>query len=82
MRLEGWECVGCGVMRTLTAPTSDWRYEVPPDTSATCLLLTVGRSLVKGKWYGEHNQYFMAWAPMPKGNKEIERRLREERRGK
>ena len=52
-------------MRTLTAPVSEWRYEIPPDPGATCLLLTVGGSLVKGKWYGEYNQYLMAWAPMP-----------------
>ena len=69
-------------MRTLTAPTSEWRYEVPPDPSATCLLLTVGGCLVKGKWYGEYNQYFIAWAPMPKGDKEIEKRLKDERRRK
>ena len=67
-------------MRVISAPSSDWRYEEPEDKGATMLLLTVGGCLVKGKWYGDYNQYFMAWAPMPKGDKDVERRLRQERR--
>jgi len=67
-------------MRVVSAPKSDWRYEEPQDKGATCLLLTISGSLCKGKWYGKYNQYFIAWAPMPDGDREIEKRLREERR--
>lgn len=67
-------------MRVLTAPSSFWTYDAPRDRGATYLLLTISSVLVKGKWYGDHNQHLIAWAPMPKGDKVIEKKLRDERR--
>ncbi len=52
-----------------------WRYEVPASTDAKVLLLTVGRVAVVGNWYGAYGQSFIAWAPMPRRDKEQEARL-------
>ncbi len=52
-----------------------WRYEVPAKTDAKVFLLTVGRIAVVGNWYGAYNESFIAWAPMPRRDKEQEARL-------
>jgi len=70
------------MMRVLTAPSSFWTYDAPRDRGATYLLLTISSVLVKGRWYGEHNEYFIAWAPMPSIDHDIERKLREERKNR
>lgn len=53
----------------IAAPPTAWRYEVPPNRGAKVQLLTVGGISVTGQWYGEHGQYFMAWAPLLKRDK-------------
>jgi hypothetical protein len=50
----------------------EWRYEVAPNRGAKVQLLTVGRIAVHGNWYGAYGEAFIAWAPMPKRNKELE----------
>lgn len=52
-----------------------WRYEVPPSTDAKVFLLTVGRVAVVGQWYGALGEAFVAWAPMPRRDKEQEAQL-------
>lgn len=60
----------------VTAPAGGvyWRYEVP-DTTATVLLLTIGRVAMKGPWSGEMGQYYIAWSPLPKRDKALEDQL-------
>lgn len=52
----------------VAAPPGDiyWRHERCPHGGAKVLLLTVGNVCVVGQWYGELNQFFVAWSPMPK----------------
>jgi len=52
----------------LAAPPGEvyWRHEKCPHRGTQVLLKTIGGVLVKGHWYGELNQYFTAWCPMPK----------------
>lgn len=52
-----------------------WRYEVPASTDSKVLLLTAGRVAVTGNWYGPYGRHFIAWAPLPKRDKEQEARL-------
>ena len=52
-----------------------WRYEVPKQTDAKVLLLTVGRVAVVGNWYGPIGKAFIAWAPLPKRDKQKEAQL-------
>jgi hypothetical protein len=52
-----------------------WRYEVPENRSAKMLLLTIGGICVLGQWQGRLGEQFMAWSPMPKRNRDAERRL-------
>lgn len=61
----------------ITAPAGEvyWRYEVPTSTDAKVFLLTVGRVAVVGNWQGAYGQSFIAWAPLPKRDKEQEARL-------
>jgi hypothetical protein len=61
----------------ITAPQGDigWRYEVAPSADAKVLLLTVGRVAVVGNWYGPLGKAFVAWAPLPRRDKEQEARL-------
>lgn len=59
----------------LTAPASSWRYEEPLRTDAKVLLLTVGRVAVVGNWCGELGQFFVAWSPLPKRDKQREQEL-------
>lgn len=51
-----------------------WRYTVP-ETTAPLLLLTRGRILTKGCWLGALGEFFVAWAPVPKRDKDLEERL-------
>lgn len=61
----------------ITADAGDiyWRYERPHSTDAKVFLLTVGRVAVVGQWYGALGEAFIAWAPMPRRDKEQEARL-------
>lgn len=61
----------------IAAPAGEvyWRYEVPKSTDAKVLLLTIGRVAVTGNWYGPYGQNFIAWAPLPRRDKEQEARL-------
>lgn len=52
----------------------DWRYE-PVPTRAPCLLLNLGGCLMKGPPIGKWGEEYIAWAHMPKRNKDIERKL-------
>jgi hypothetical protein len=55
--------------------TGDMEYFYPdygdpePEPGAKVLLLTRGHVCVTGVW----NEYFLAWAPLPKRNKEKEK---------
>lgn len=53
----------------------NWRYEIAPNSDAKVYLLTIGRIATTGSWHGAYGQFFIAWAPMPKRNKELEDRL-------
>ncbi len=53
-------------MKDYVAGQAYWRYEVPPERGAKCLLLTVGGVCIVGRWYGELGENFVAWSPMPK----------------
>lgn len=61
----------------IAAPAGEvyWRYEIPGRTDAKVLLLTKGGIAVTGNWYGGLGESFMAWAPLPKRDKEQEARL-------
>lgn len=50
----------------------EWMYSLPPK-GVVIHLLTEGGASVKGVWRGERG--YIAWHPMLKRNKEIERRL-------
>lgn len=63
-------------MRKVTGYSIDWVYSEPEEKGATMLLLTVGGCLVKGVWYGELGEYLVAWAPMPKRDKETEFKIK------
>lgn len=52
-----------------------WRYEVAPRTDAKVQLLTIGFVAVYGSWRGAYGDLFVAWAPVPKRNKELEAEL-------
>jgi hypothetical protein len=55
----------------LSAPPGElyWRYSLPIDKSAKMLLRTVGDVAVIGTWYGNLNEYFVAWCPLPRNSK-------------
>lgn len=66
-------------MKDYLAGVSDYHYpglgdDLPPG-GAKVLLLTRGGICVTGPW--THDGRYIAWAPMPKRNKEKERKLRE-----
>lgn len=52
-----------------------WIYEEPRSRGATVLLLTIGRTTVRGTWTGALGEYYIAWAPNPIRNQEIEDQL-------
>lgn len=65
----------------IAAPAGEvfWRYEIAPDRGAKVLLLTVGGICVTGRWHGALGENFLAWSPMPKRNRDTERRLIKEK---
>ena len=60
-----------------TAPPGDvhWRYAVPRNGDSKMLLLNLGGVAVIGNWYGELGEHFLAWCPLPKRDKQLERSL-------
>lgn len=52
-----------------------WIYEEPASRGSTVLLLTVGRITVRGTWTGALGEYYIAWAPTPIRNQDIEDQL-------
>ena len=52
-----------------------WRYEVPTNKGGTMQLLTIGRVATKGPWTGALGENYIAWAPMPRRDKDTEGRL-------
>lgn len=52
-----------------------WRYLEPAPRGTTILLLTTGNSLCKGQWDGRPWQYYKAWSPLLKRDKELEKEL-------
>jgi hypothetical protein len=59
-----------------------WNYEKPQHGGAKCLLLTIGCIAIVGNWSGEVGESYLAWAPLPKRNKEREAQIREEMRAR
>ena len=53
----------------------DWNYEIPVHPGAKMQLLTIGNIAVHGTWKGRLGQYYKAWAPMPRRNKQLEKQL-------
>jgi hypothetical protein len=51
-----------------------WRYEVAPH-GKTVMLLTTGGVSTKGKWEGDYGVHYKAWYPLPKRDKELEKKL-------
>lgn len=53
-----------------------WRYEKPAHgTGPKTQLLTIGGIAVTGQWRGEVGEYFLAWAPLLRRDKDKERQL-------
>ncbi|HIH2748260.1 TPA: hypothetical protein ACYLN4_004026 [Burkholderia lata] len=59
----------------VSAPVSEWVYAKPEHGGKKCLLLTIGGIAITGVWHGEVGQYYLAWAALPKRDKQLERRL-------
>jgi hypothetical protein len=59
-----------------------WNYEKPSHGGAKSLLLTIGGIAIVGIWSGEVGDSYLAWAPLPKRDKEQERRILEQMRPK
>lgn len=60
----------------LTAPVSEWNYDMSSlPTGVKCLLLNPGKVACLGSVTNSTRGLFLAWAPMPKRDKEKERRL-------
>jgi len=61
----------------VAAPAGEvsWRYEPVPNKGAKCLLLNPGMCLIVGPPQGDFMKEYIAWAPMPKRDKEAEKRL-------
>lgn len=65
----------------ITAPVSAWNYDMGAlPFGAKCFLLNEGGVAVVGSVTANTRKDFMAWAPMPKRDKELEKRLREQKR--
>lgn len=64
-------------MNHLTAPAGDirWTYAVPPNSDSTMFLLTIGRIAMRGRWQGALGEFFIAYCPMPKRDKQLEEEL-------
>jgi hypothetical protein len=57
-----------------TAPVSEWNYDMgAAPAGAKMLLLTKNGIAVLGHVSGETRKGYMAWAALPRRNKEIER---------
>jgi hypothetical protein len=53
-----------------------WKYEKPAHGGGPkTLLLTIGGILITGNWQGELGEHYLAWAPMPKRDKQKEREV-------
>lgn len=52
-----------------------WNYTVPSNPSRKMQLLTIGDIAVYGPWRGRIGEFYKAWAPMPKRDKQREREL-------
>jgi hypothetical protein len=59
----------------ITEAGNEWIYAIPPRTDAKVQLLTTGAVQTSGNWYGAYGEFFVAYAPIPKRNKERERQL-------
>jgi hypothetical protein len=49
-----------------------WHYNVPTDRNSKMTLLTRGGLQVTGNWIGDWGDFFLAWAPLLKRDKERE----------
>lgn len=60
----------------ITAPVSVWNYDMAALPSGTkCMLLNPGGVACLGSVTQSTRDHFLAWAPMPKRDKEKERKL-------
>lgn len=59
-----------------------WNYAKPEHGGAKSLLLTIGGIAIVGIWSGEVGESYLAWAPLPKRDKNLERQILEELRVK
>lgn len=55
-------------------PPTDWTY-TKPKKGGKMQLLTIGGISVTGDWRGEVGEYFLAWAPLLRRNKKLEREI-------
>ena len=58
-------------LSVLTTSGVKWNYSIPRNTDSKVHLLTIGMVVTSGSWYGKYGQYFLAWAPLPKVDKQI-----------
>lgn len=67
----------------IDGPAEGWRYEKPKHGAGMkTQLLTIGGISITGNWRGELGEAYLAWAPLLKRDKLIERQILESRRGK
>jgi hypothetical protein len=67
----------------IAAEPCGWRYEKPAHGGgAKTQLLTIGGMSVVGQWRGELGEHYLAWAPLLKRNKALERELLERAKGR
>lgn len=57
----------------ITTSGVPWNYSIPPNTAKKVLLLTTGKIAITGIW-GD-GLGVIAWTPLPKRNKQLEREL-------
>lgn len=62
------------VVQSCVGAVTAWRYE-KPQHNGKMNLLTIGGVAVHGSWYGEVGEYFLAWAPLLKRDKQKEREI-------
>jgi hypothetical protein len=61
----------------ITAPVSEYDYDMSAlPTGVKCILLNQGGVAVMGSVTNATRDHFIAWAPLPKRDKEQERTLR------
>lgn len=61
------------ISTAITGTETYYRYYPPPDTGSKVLLLTSGKVAIVGPWGSGLG--VVAWAPLPKRNKEEELKL-------